>query len=189
MEREKLPMMYSFAQSDPEQALIPRAGIPAQDLAQIERIMAELGRLRAVERRIMHSAQSFMKLNETDMRAIRQLISAKHAGQAVTPGLLARHLGVTTASVTKMIDRLVAGGHVVRKAHPTDRRSWQVEVSEETHLAAREQLGRHHAKRFDVALGLSPAERDVVIRFLAGTSEALQDSLYGVDPEAPEPGR
>jgi DNA-binding MarR family transcriptional regulator len=189
VEREKLPTMFSLAQSDPEQALMPRADIPAQDLEQIDRIMAEFGRLRAVERRIMLRSQSYMKLNETDMRAIRQLISAKHAGEAVTPSLLARHLGVTTASVTKMIDRLEAGGHVIRKPHPTDRRSQQVEVSAETHLAAREQVGRHHAKRFDVARNLSSAERDVVIRFLAGTSDALQDSLDGNEPQATEPGK
>lgn len=189
VEREKLPKMYSLAQSDPEQALIPRADMATQDLEQIDRIMAEFGRLRAVERRIMLRSQSYMKLNETDMRAIRQLISAKHAGEAVTPSLLARHLGVTTASVTKMIDRLEVGGHVIRKPHPTDRRSQQVEVSQETHLAAREQVGRHHAKRFDVARNLSPAERDVVIRFLAGTSDALQESLEGNEPQATEPGK
>lgn len=171
--------MFGLSQSDPDSALISRAGVSSEDLEQIDRIMAETGRLRAVERRIMLSSQKYMKLNETDMRAIRQLISAKHAGEAVTPGMISRHLGVTTASVTKMIDRLVAGGHVVRKPHPTDRRSQCVEVSEETHLAARSQVGRHHAKRFEVALGFAPEERDLIIRYLTQTADALQGSLYG----------
>ncbi|MGH3654745.1 MarR family winged helix-turn-helix transcriptional regulator [Glutamicibacter sp.] len=179
MAAKELPTMYGLSESDPGQELIKRAGIAPADLEQIDRIMAEMGRMRQIERRIMRSSQQFMKLNETDMRAIRKMISAKHAGQSVTPGALSQYLGISSASVTKMIDRLEAHGHVRRTKHPTDRRSQCVEVTEETHLAAREQVGRHHAKRFEVANAMSPEERDVVIRFLAGTSDALENSLDG----------
>ncbi|MEG2715496.1 MULTISPECIES: MarR family transcriptional regulator [unclassified Glutamicibacter] len=177
MAAKELPTMYGLSESDPGQDLIKRAGIAPANLEQIDRIMAEMGRMRQIERRIMRSSQQFMKLNETDMRAIRKMISAKHAGQSVTPGALSQYLGISSASVTKMIDRLEAHGHVRRTRHPTDRRSQCVEVIEETHLAAREQVGRHHAKRFEVANAMSPEERDVVIRFLAGTSDALESSL------------
>lgn len=177
MAAKDLPTMYGLAESDPGQKLIKRAGIAAADLEQIDRIMAEMGRMRQIERRIMRSSQKFMKLNETDMRAIRKMISAKHAGQFVTPGALSQYLGISSASVTKMIDRLESHGHVRRTKHPTDRRSQCVEVTEETHLAARAQLGRHHAMRFEVAKGLSSEEREVVIRFLAGTSDAMESSL------------
>ncbi|MCZ4142685.1 hypothetical protein BZG17_33370, partial [Escherichia coli] len=77
---------------------------------------------------------------------------------------------------------LEAHGHVRRTKHPTDRRSQCVEVTEETHLAAREQVGRHHAKRFEVAKSLSPEEREVVIRFLASTSDAMESSLDEAGP-------
>ncbi|MGV2854595.1 MarR family winged helix-turn-helix transcriptional regulator [Glutamicibacter sp. AGC13] len=177
MAAKELPTMYGLSESDPGQDLINRAGIAPANLEQIDRIMAEMGRMRQIERRIMRSSQQFMKLNETDMRAIRKMISAKHAGQSVTPGALSQYLGISSASVTKMIDRLEAHGHVRRTRHPTDRRSQCVEVTEETHLAAREQVGRHHAKRFEVANAMSPEEREVVIRFLAGTSDALESSL------------
>ncbi|MEF9874557.1 MAG: MarR family transcriptional regulator [Glutamicibacter sp.] len=177
MAAKELPTMYGLSESDPGQDLIKRAGIAPANLEQIDRIMAEMGRMRQIERRIMRSSQQFMKLNETDMRAIRKMISAKHAGQSVTPGALSQYLGISSASVTKMIDRLEAHGHVRRTRHPTDRRSQCVEVTEETHLAAREQVGRHHAKRFEVANAMSPEEREVVIRFLAGTSDALESSL------------
>lgn len=177
MAGKELPTMYGLSESDPEQKLIDRTGITASDLAQIERIMAEMGRMRQIERRIMLSSQKYMKLNETDMRTLRKLISAKHAGRSVTPSELRTYLGISSASVTKMIDRLEANGHVRRTKHPTDRRSQCVEVTEETHLAAREQVGRHHAKRFEVANSLTAQEREVVIRFLAGTSDALEGSL------------
>ncbi|UTM47585.1 MarR family winged helix-turn-helix transcriptional regulator [Glutamicibacter mysorens] len=182
MSAKDLPTMYGLAESDPGQKLIKRAGVVDADLQQIDRIMAEMGRMRQIERRIMRSSQQYMKLNETDMRAIRKMISAKHAGESVTPGALSQYLGISSASVTKMIDRLEAHGHVRRTKHPTDRRSQCVEVTDQTHLAAREQVGRHHAKRFEVAKSLSPEEREVVIRFLASTSDAMESSLDEAGP-------
>jgi DNA-binding MarR family transcriptional regulator len=79
-----------------------------------------------------------------------------------------------------MIDRLEQAGHVVRTPHPTDRRSLCVAVTPETHLAAREQVGRHHAARFGAAARLSAEEREVVIRFLAETANDLEDSIASV---------
>lgn len=176
MEREPRPTMFSLASSDPKGELIDRTGLDVEALEQIDRIMAEMGHLRAVERKISRASQDYMKLNETDMRAIRFLISAQHTQTAVTPSMLAKHLKITTASVTKLIDRLENGGHVVRAPHPTDRRSLCITVTRDTHLAAREQVGRHHASRFGAALRLSPAEREVVIRFLAETASDLENS-------------
>ena len=179
MEENKLPTMYGLAETDPEQELVQRKDASEQTLGQIDRIMAEMGRMRAIERRIMRSSQDYMKLNETDMRALRKLISAKHGQHFVTPGELARYLGISSASVTKMIDRLEAGGHVTRRQHPTDRRSQYVDITEDSHLAAREQVGRHHAQRFEVLRSMSSEERETVIKFLSLTSDALEGSLDG----------
>lgn len=180
MEREELPTMFNLASSDPRSELIDRSGLRPAALEQIDHIMAEMGRLRAVERKISRVSQRYMNLNETDMRAIRFLISALHTDSSVTPGMLAKHLGITTASVTKLIDRLEAAGHVVRASHPTDRRSLRVTVTPETHLAAREQVGRHHAARFGAAKRLTAEEREVVIRFLSETSGDLEESIGSV---------
>lgn len=92
MDREKLPTIFSLAASDPQSQLIQRGDLQEQDLAQIDAIMAQMGRLRAVERKISRASQQYMKLNETDMRAIRMLIAARHREEVVTPGQLAKHL-------------------------------------------------------------------------------------------------
>lgn len=177
MEDQVFSGMFSLASSDPEGHLINPAGLKPEDLTQIDQIMQELSRMRGIERKIMRSTQRFMNLNETDMRAIRKVISSTYAGKAVTAGVLARYLGISSASVTKMLDRLEAGKHVIRKPHPTDRRSQCVEVTEETHQAAREQIGRHHAQRFEVLRSFSQSEREIIIRFLSGTSQAMEASL------------
>ena len=184
MEHEELPTIFNLAASDPRSELIDRSALSEEALQHIDRIMAQMGRLRAVERKISRASQRYMNLKETDMRAIRFLISAKNTSTAVTPSMLAKHLSITTASVTKLIDRLEQAGHVVRTAHPTDRRSLCVAITHETHLAAREQVGRHHAARFGAAARLSSAEQEVVIRFLSETANDLENSFNSVSERA-----
>ncbi|MET4136717.1 DNA-binding MarR family transcriptional regulator [Pseudarthrobacter sp. PvP090] len=47
----------------------------------------------------------------------------------VTPKALAAALNITTGSVTAMLDRLESKGFMVRKPHPTDRRSLLLQLS------------------------------------------------------------
>lgn len=68
---------------------------------------------------------------------------------------------------------LQARGHIVRNPHPTDRRSLQISVTPETRRVARDTVGRHHARRYEAAARLTPSEREVVIRFLRETTEAI----------------
>lgn len=151
---------------DPHQEIVRRAGMDDRELDEVVRVLEALRRWRETERRMSEAARRYMKLGETDMRALRFLIAMQNHGRVATPGGIAEHLGITTASTTKLIDRLAAGGHVRRAPHASDRRSLAIEVSDETRRAARESVGRGHAKRFDAAARLSPAEREVVTRFL-----------------------
>ncbi|KAA6223505.1 MarR family transcriptional regulator [Streptomyces albofaciens JCM 4342] len=62
-------------------------------------------------------------VNETDLRCLELLLTAGSA----TPGELGGRLGLTTGSVTAMIDRLEKRGYLARTPHPTDRRSTLVQ--------------------------------------------------------------
>lgn len=156
---------------DPDGELVPHEHLPRQELDQIVEVLEALGRWRAAERRTGEESRRHMRLGETDMRALRFMIAAQRHDQLATPSGLAKHLGISTASVTKMLDRLAAHDHIRRLPHPQDRRSTAIEVTEETRRAARRSVGRSHAGRFRAAADLSPAERDVVIRFLDALSE------------------
>ncbi|OMH23265.1 hypothetical protein BKD30_12990 [Tersicoccus phoenicis] len=165
--------LYDLDASDPHGRLVERAGLGDADIAQINRLMAAVGRLNDVERALAEQSQQYMRLNATDMRAIHFLIVAEHRHEAVTPGALARHLGIASASTTKLLDRLETGGHITRAAHPTDRRSQAVRVTARTHEAAMNTVGRVHSRRFGPAAELTPEEREVVIGFLDATAAAL----------------
>ncbi len=151
--------------SDPDEELVRRAHLSDAELAEVMRVLDAMRRWRETERAANEASQRYMKLGETDMRALRFLIAAQRQGVVATPSRIAAHLGVSTASMTKLLDRLAEGGHIRRMPHPSDRRSLAIEVTDETRLAARASVGRTHARRFDAIAALTSGEREAVARF------------------------
>lgn len=166
--------LYDVDSTDPESKLVDRTGLEPEGVAQITRLMNSMANLRLAEEALSKASQKFMQLSETEMRGIHYLIVAANRNEIVTPGAIASHLGITSASTTKLLDRLERGDHIVRSPHPTDRRALSISVTEETHAIARDTVGRTHANRFIVAASLSPAERDVVIGFLDEVAERMK---------------
>jgi DNA-binding MarR family transcriptional regulator len=64
-----------------------------------------------------------LTVNPTDLEAMEHLIR----DGALSPTELARRLGVSTAAVTTVVDRLVAVGHVSRRPNENDRRGILIE--------------------------------------------------------------
>lgn len=159
--------IYDVEASDPRSTLVDRTGVPPEDLQQIAAVMEALGGLRDAEQRLSQASRRYMRLNETDMRALHYLIVCANRGLVATPSGIAHHLGISTAATTKLLDRLEHGGHTRRAPHPTDRRALTITITPETRRAAMETVGRQQAKRFYAAARLTRSEREVVIRFLA----------------------
>lgn len=151
---------------DPDQELVDFSGMDEAEIAQIVRVLVGIRHWRESEQRMSFKSRTDMQLNETDMRALRFLVATGNQGIIVTPGALAEHLNISTASTTKLLDRLSVGGHIERAPHPTDRRSLAITITKQTHEQVRDTVGKTHARRFGVAARLTPDEREVVIRFL-----------------------
>jgi DNA-binding MarR family transcriptional regulator len=64
-------------------------------------------------------------LGPTDLIALGHVC---RAGQ-LTPGELAQMLGLTTGSITPLVDRMQAAGFVIREVNPDDRRSMLVRTT------------------------------------------------------------
>ncbi|RJO74853.1 MarR family transcriptional regulator [Nocardia panacis] len=64
-------------------------------------------------------------VNETDLRCLEALL----ATDVAAPGRLAAQMGLTTGSVTTMLDRLERLGYLTRSPHPTDRRKTLVRAT------------------------------------------------------------
>ncbi|WP_341854206.1 MarR family transcriptional regulator [Brachybacterium sp. GPGPB12] len=169
--------LYDVDATDPLSELVSRDHVSREEIVQIGHLMSAMADLRRAEEALALAGREYMRLGTTDMKAIQFLIVSANKGEAPTASTLSAHLGISNASVTKALDRLERGGHIERLAHPTDRRSRTIRLSEQTKAAAMASMGRAQAQRFHAAASLTADEREVVTRFLQQTAADLRDAL------------
>lgn len=134
--------IYALDASDPNSRLIDRAAYPPEIIAQISELMGALGTLRAAEQHLSETAQQAMQLGQTDMQALHFLIVAQHTEVIATPGAIAAQLRISTASTTKLLDRLEAAAIFFAPHIPvTDARWPSPSLSRPTRLRWRPLVG------------------------------------------------
>lgn len=128
-------------------------------------VLEALRRYRAAEAAMRRRTRDSMGMGETDLLAIRFLLHAQRTGRDVSPKDLAVRLGISSASTTVLVDRLVTSGHVERRPHPTDRRALVIVPTGLSDSEVRATLGAMHDRMMRVAESLQPEEAAVVIDF------------------------
>jgi len=130
-----------------------------------------------------HGASQRLGLGATDVRFLTLL----DVHGPLTPGWLATLTGLTTGSVTGVIDRLERAGLVGRRRDDTDRRKVRV-------VAMPEATARLATERHDnldllntVLERRNPAELAVIARFLGELVSGYDERNAGTDP--PRDGR
>src|SRR6478609_861732 len=123
----------------------------------------------AMRRRI----RSKLATRATDLLALRYLIDAEAAGVGIRPTQLAARLGITSASMTSLVDRLVAAGHVIREPHPSDRRAVILRPTPGADDEVRHNLNQLHKRMLEAAESLTPEEITAVMNFLLRMREAV----------------
>ena len=114
-----------------------------------------------------------MEMNATDVAALRMLIMREQRGVAVSPHDLAEHLRISTASTTKLLDRLTESGHVERHPHPHDGRARIVVLTDESRTSFYRHFGERLRAMRHASEPYSDAELHVITRFLGDLSDAL----------------
>ncbi|WP_223848911.1 MULTISPECIES: MarR family winged helix-turn-helix transcriptional regulator [Microbacterium] len=117
--------------------------------------------------------RSDMDMNGSDLAALRMLIVREQRGEWVSPHEIAKHLAISTASTTKLLDRLSERGHIERRPHPADRRARIVVLTERARSEFSRHLGQRMAKMRDVMDGYSDEELRAIARFLEDMDDAL----------------
>lgn len=154
-------------------------------------ILHALRRFRMADRDMRRRMSEGMDMNATDIDALRHVIARERAGEAVTPRDLASYLGISTASTTKLLDRLARSGHLRRHPHPGDRRSVVVTATDHAHAEVREHLAGMHRRMREVAEAVPEASRADVARFLDAMADCLgaEDTLEDQGLLRPPPSR
>lgn len=110
-------------------------------------------------------------LHITDVGAMSVL--SRHREPPMTIGELRRHLGLSPAAMTKLVDRLEAAGHVRRAPDATDRRRICLEVTEKADVLASEALS-HFMEHVRISLRkYDDASLEAAERFLSDIRDAL----------------
>ena len=110
--------------------------------------------------------------------SVPELLALEHlaGGEGLGPSELARRLQLTSGSVTSLIDRLEANGHVVRAPHPSDRRRVVVRSTTKADEDLRHEAAPLAAEVAGLAAGLSEDERHVVGGFLERLIDIIEQT-------------
>lgn len=154
---------------------------PAPERTDLERdaLMAVRAFSDAIDR--MHGAmRGDMDMNASDLAALRMLIIREQRGDAVKPHDIAAHLAISTASTSKLIDRLTAGGYVERRQHPHDGRARVIVLTAAAKASFHEHFGVRLGRMRGALDAFDDAELSAATRFVAAMSDAF-------DPETASP--
>ncbi|MBB3157011.1 DNA-binding MarR family transcriptional regulator [Microbacterium proteolyticum] len=139
------------------------------------RIMEAMRSYRTAEMAMRRRTQASMSMTENELLVLRLLTRASASAREVTPIDLARHLGVSTASVTALLDRLERSGHLQRGPHPTDRRKVLVSTTGHADVEMHDTLSSMHARMMQATRGMSDNETAAVTSFLHRMRCAVAD--------------
>ena len=134
-----------------------------------------LRRYRDAERQMRVRTRDSMRMGETDLVALRYLLKASRAGETTRQRDLAAALGITAASASSLVDRLVRDGYVQRVPHPSDRRSVAIETTAKTDEEVRSTLGGMHRRMLAAVEELTPAQREAVAIFLQALISSVEE--------------
>jgi DNA-binding MarR family transcriptional regulator len=138
----------------------------------IDHVLAELGqRIQAYQSAVDDYDREVARrlgVNETDLRCLELLISAGE----MLPSELGSRLGLTTGSVTAMLDRLDRLGLLTRTPHPVDRRKTIVRATELAISQCAALMEPYISEGTEVVRGRYSADQlNLVADFLATTTE------------------
>jgi DNA-binding MarR family transcriptional regulator len=159
------------------------------------RLISEIiSELRLYSAHAQHIGDAFAgrnRLGPADLHALILILEAELNGAPITPGALREELNFSSGSVTGLIDRLEAAGHVYRVRDTTDRRKIFLRYAEPGAAVAREFFAPLAVRTETVMDQFSRVELQTVHRFLAAmvaTMREHRDELRSGRPSAPPAG-
>lgn len=129
-------------------------------------VLNALRRYRTAENASQRRAREALGIGENAMAALRVLVDADAEGRSVNAKELAERLGITAASTSALVDRLVRSGHVERQPDPSDRRGVILSASGPGMRRALDVIDDLESKALGVAEGLAAEQAAVVVGFL-----------------------
>ncbi|WP_431899400.1 MarR family winged helix-turn-helix transcriptional regulator [Nonomuraea sp. bgisy101] len=119
------------------------------------------------------AAARVLGINRTDTRCLEILL--QHG--EITPGILGPALGLTTGSVTAMLDRLEKLDYLTRSPDPQDRRKVVVRPTEKIITKAQELYGPFIVEGEAILSQYTDEQVDAITRFLRESRELYERQI------------
>jgi len=139
------------------------------------RVLAMLRHYRVAESDMLTRARRSLGISANEFEALRFLMQQRD--HAARPHALIQHLGISSASVTTMIDKLERTGRIERHVVAGDRRAVSVAATELAKREMRATFGALDELMEDVAEQLSPSELRHIEAFLEAVTDAVEGSV------------
>ncbi|MEX3618888.1 MULTISPECIES: MarR family winged helix-turn-helix transcriptional regulator [Paenibacillus] len=111
-------------------------------------------------------------------------IDILHEKGPITAGELSKLTGLTTGSVTALIDRLEKSGYVRRENDPKDRRKVIIVPLYEDKEDVSETYLKLYASMMDLASSYTEEELDLITQFLGKASTVLEEQIQHLSSTA-----
>ncbi|MGH3937179.1 MAG: MarR family winged helix-turn-helix transcriptional regulator [Pseudonocardiaceae bacterium] len=131
-----------------------------------------------------HTMARDLGLPYTDALALDHILSA---AEPLGPVELGRRLGISSASATVLVDRLVASGHLSRRADPTDGRRRLLEATEQARTDVVNAMAPLLRALDDVAAKLDGDTAAAVISYLRDVADIHRRYSASSRPRPAEP--
>lgn len=134
-----------------------------------------------VAERVVERSGAAHGLHRTDMRTLSLLMRRQAEGLVTTPSDLSRILGLSSASTTALVDRMVGHGHAERERSERDRRSVSIVHTESAAVDGRSVFTpiAQHTMRW--MADFSEEELDTATRVLRAATQAMADAERELD--------
>lgn len=138
------------------------------------RVMDALARFRVADADMHHRVRTTASLGENELRILGFLLREHRAGRVVKPSEISRHIGVSSASTTALLDRLERQGSVERVSHPTDRRSILIAPTAQAEQEVADLVDAFDQRVRQIADAFDEDGRTAVLSFLEAVTEATE---------------
>ncbi|MEU1972607.1 MarR family transcriptional regulator [Microbacterium sp. NPDC019599] len=148
-----------------------------------EGVIEAYRRFRSADTSMRERVRDTTAMSENELRMIQFLVEAEKEGREVKPSELTRHLGISSASTTALLDRLERAGSLERVAHPTDRRSILISATSSGHDKVTSTVGAFDSRLQELSSILSDEARRSIVAFFDSLTDAA-DAVASAQPAA-----
>lgn len=141
-----------------------------------QRVIDALRAYRDADNAMSERARSMSSMTDNEMRIVQFLLTEAKQHHSVTPTGLAKHLGVTSASMTALLDRLERAGAIERVRHPSDRRSLLITATPLAERTVGAPIVALREATEKIADELSESDHEAVVSFLDKLTSAVNSA-------------